>query len=67
LDRLHATLFNSDTFFWTEFTPRQGFTTVDAYGAYLARFRDVPRYFDEPARSCASSFSCISQSSSTPR
>jgi uncharacterized protein (DUF885 family) len=39
--------FNSDTFFWTEFTPRQGFASADAYRAYLARLRDVPRYFDE--------------------
>jgi uncharacterized protein (DUF885 family) len=39
--------FNSDSFFWTEFTPRQGFTTVDAYRNYLGRLRDVPRFFDE--------------------
>lgn len=39
--------FNSDTFFWTEFTPRQGFATVESYRSYLARLRDVPRYFDE--------------------
>ena len=39
--------FNSDTFFWTEFTPRQGFATADAYRNYLGRLRDVPRYFDE--------------------
>jgi uncharacterized protein (DUF885 family) len=39
--------FNSDTFFWTDFTPRQGFGTAAAYRAYLARLRDVPRYFDE--------------------
>src|SRR6202008_2448301 len=39
--------FNADTFFWTDFTPRQGFTSVDAYRAYLGRLRDVPRYFDE--------------------
>ena len=39
--------FNSDTFFWTEFTPRQGFATAGAYRAYLGRLRDVPRYFDE--------------------
>ena len=39
--------FNSDTFFWTEFTPRQGFATLDSYRNYLARLRDVPRYFDE--------------------
>jgi uncharacterized protein (DUF885 family) len=39
--------FNSDTFFWTEFTPRQGFATLEIYRNYLARLRDVPRYFDE--------------------
>jgi uncharacterized protein (DUF885 family) len=39
--------FNSDTFFWTELTPRQGFLTADEYRRYLTRLRDVPRYFDE--------------------
>jgi uncharacterized protein (DUF885 family) len=39
--------FNSDTFFWTSFTPRQGFANAEAYRAYLSRLRDVPRYFDE--------------------
>jgi len=45
--RTYETPFNSDTFFWTEFTSRQGFSTAAAYGRYLARLRDVPRYFDE--------------------
>ena len=45
--RTYEAPFNSDTFFWTDFTPRQGFATVDAYRAYLGRLRDVPRYFDE--------------------
>jgi uncharacterized protein (DUF885 family) len=45
--RTYEAPFNSDTFFWTEFTPRQDFTTVAAYHAYLGRLRDVPRYFDE--------------------
>ena len=45
--RTYEAPFNSDTFFWTEFTPRQGFATAGAYRAYLARLRDVPRYFDE--------------------
>jgi uncharacterized protein (DUF885 family) len=45
--RTYEAPFNSDTFFWTQFTPRQGFATLDAYRAYLARLRDVPRYFDE--------------------
>ena len=39
--------FNSDTFFWTDFTPRQGFDTIGAYRAYLGRLRDAPRHFDE--------------------
>ena len=45
--RTYETPFNSDTFFWTEFMPRQGFATTAAYRAFLARLRDVPRYFDE--------------------
>ena len=45
--RTYEAPFNSDTFFWTEFTPRQGLATIDAYRAYLGRLRDVPRYFDE--------------------
>ena len=45
--RTYEAPFNADTFFWTDFTPRQGFTTVAEYRAYLARLRDVPRYFDE--------------------
>lgn len=38
---------NSDTFFWTEFTPRQGFGSIEAYRNYLSRLRDIPRYFGE--------------------
>lgn len=45
--RTYEAPFNSDTFFWTEFTPRQGFATAEAYRNYLGRLRDVPRYFDE--------------------
>ena len=45
--RTYEAPFNSDTFFWTDFTPRQGFATLAAYRAYLGRLRDVPRYFDE--------------------
>ena len=45
--RTYEAPFNSDTFFWTEFTPRQGLATAAAYRSYLARLRDVPRYFDE--------------------
>jgi uncharacterized protein (DUF885 family) len=45
--RTYEAPFNSDTFFWTDFTPRQGFATLGAYRAYLGRLRDVPRYFDQ--------------------
>src|SRR5688500_5346345 len=45
--RTYEAPFNSDTFFWTDFTPRQGFATAAAYRSFLARLRDVPRYFDE--------------------
>ena len=45
--RTYEAPFNSDTFFWTDFTPRQGFANAAAYRSYLARLRDVPRYFDE--------------------
>ena len=45
--RTYEAPFNSDTFFWTSFTPRQGFPTAAAYRSYLSRLRDVPRYFDE--------------------
>ena len=45
--RTYEAPFNSDTFFWTDFTPRQGFATEPAYRAFLARLRDVPRHFDE--------------------
>ena len=39
--------FNSDTFFWTGFTPRQGFESLEEYRSFLARLRDVPRHFEE--------------------
>jgi uncharacterized protein (DUF885 family) len=45
--RTYEAPFNSDTFFWTSFTPRQGFPTAARYRTYLAQLRDVPRYFDE--------------------
>lgn len=48
-ERLRAPL-NSDTFFWTEFTPPQGYASVDVYRNYVSRLRDVPRYFDERHR-----------------
>jgi uncharacterized protein (DUF885 family) len=45
--RTYEAPFNSDTFFWTSFTPRGGLSTANAYRAYLRRLRDVPRYFDD--------------------
>ena len=45
--RTYEAPFNSDTFFWTSFTPRQGFANAEGYRSYLARLRDVPRHFDE--------------------
>ena len=45
--KLYEAPFNADTFFWTNFTPRQGFSTAEEYRRYIGRLRDVPRYFDE--------------------
>jgi uncharacterized protein (DUF885 family) len=45
--KIYEAPFNSDTFFWTEFTPRQGFATLAAYTNYIGRLRDIPRYFGE--------------------
>jgi uncharacterized protein (DUF885 family) len=39
--------FNSDTFFWTSFTPRDGFSNADEYRRYLGRLAHAPRYFEE--------------------
>jgi uncharacterized protein (DUF885 family) len=43
----YETPFNSDTFFWAEFTPQEGFDTAEEYRRYLGRLRDASRYFDE--------------------
>ena len=45
--KTYQTPFNADSFFWTEFTPREGFSDVEEYRRYLSRLGDVPRYFDE--------------------
>ena len=45
--RVYEAPLNSDTFFWTEFTPRQGFGSADIYRNYIGRLRDIPRYFGE--------------------
>ena len=39
--------FNSDSSFWTYLDASQPFDDVDGYRRYIARLRDVPRYFDE--------------------
>lgn len=39
--------FDSDSNFWSYLDRGRGFTTVEEYEAYIARMRDVPRYFGE--------------------
>src|ERR1700756_1899124 len=39
--------FNSDSSFWTYLDGSQPFDDTDGYRRYLARMRDIPRYFDE--------------------
>lgn len=39
--------FNSDSSFWAHLAPARGFRTADDYRRYIARMRDIPRYFDE--------------------
>ena len=38
---------NSDSNFWTYLDERDPLDDADAYGRYIARMRDIPRYFDE--------------------
>ena len=45
--RTYETPFNTDTFFWANLAPRQGFQNAEEYRRYLGRLRDIPRYFDE--------------------
>ena len=45
--KLYEAPFNADTFFWTSLAPRSGLHSAAAYRNYIARLRDVPRYFDE--------------------
>jgi uncharacterized protein (DUF885 family) len=65
--RTYEAPFNSDTFFWTDFTPRQGFATADAYRSFLARLRDVPRHFDEQMSRASRSSAAIGRSNPTSR
>ena len=39
--------FNSDSNFWTYLDRASGLRTVGDYQAYIARMRDIPRYFDQ--------------------
>ena len=39
--------FDSDSNFWSYLAPSRGFQTVEEYENYIARMRDLPRYFDE--------------------
>lgn len=39
--------FNSDSQFWSYLSARSLRPTVDEYQRYIARMRDIPRYFDE--------------------
>ncbi len=39
--------FNSDSSFWTYLNASQPFDDVAGYQRYIARLRDIPRYFDE--------------------
>lgn len=45
--RTYEAPFNSDSFFWTYLAPSSGFANVEEYRRYIARLRDVPRYFGE--------------------
>lgn len=39
--------FNSDTFFWTGFAPRQPWQREEEWRDYIGRLGDIPRVFDE--------------------
>jgi uncharacterized protein (DUF885 family) len=45
--RTYEAPLNSDTFFWGEVKPYGSLESAADYRNYLARLRDVPRYFDE--------------------
>lgn len=45
--KTYETPLTSDTFFWTSYTPGQGFRTADEYRSYLGRLSDMPRFLDE--------------------
>ena len=39
--------FISGTSFWARLAPRAGFRSADEYRDYIARMRDIPRFFDQ--------------------
>jgi uncharacterized protein (DUF885 family) len=39
--------FNSDSQFWSGLSGRTGFANADQYRRFVARMKDLPRYFDE--------------------
>ncbi|WP_076068379.1 DUF885 domain-containing protein [Sphingomonas montana] len=39
--------FNSDSNFWSGLSPRAGYRDAAGYRRYIARMRDLPRFFDE--------------------
>ena len=45
--RTYEAPFNSDSFFWSELSSRQGFENAEQYERYIGRLRDIPRYFAE--------------------
>jgi uncharacterized protein (DUF885 family) len=45
--RTYEAPLNSDSFFWTEVKPYGSLETAADYRNYLARLRNIPRYFDE--------------------
>jgi uncharacterized protein (DUF885 family) len=45
--RTYETPFNSDTFFWGGFNPRQPYHSEIEWRHFIGRLKDLPRYFDE--------------------
>jgi uncharacterized protein (DUF885 family) len=45
--RTYEAPLNSDTFFWAQIRPYAGLETADDFRRYVARLRDVPRFFAE--------------------
>ncbi len=45
--RTFETPFNSDTFFWGGFNPRQPYRSELEWRNFIGRLKDIPRYFDE--------------------